>query len=223
MSDFLAGMIHYIGPEGVNGREWFEMVPHPGGRTLRAFCEMDGIGLSRDVTMALDARSRPIDGYVRIIQDGKVRGSTLFIAGENSVECEGFTRELGRISQCKPLPGALEYLGLHPLVGDALVTLSRGTDCPGAFRTVHGITNSASPNGELGLLAMPTAIDVAYLGDETIEVPAGRFDAQHFALRWRPEWPAADLWVHGPLALFLRLTWSMIDSRYELVQLRRTR
>ena len=223
MSDFHAGLIHYIGPAGVNGREWFEMVPHAGGRTLRAFCEMDDIGLSRDVTMALDAQSKPIDGYVRIIQHGAVRGSTLFLAGEKSIDCEGATQELGRVSQRKPLPAPLQYLGLHPLVGDALVTLSRGTDAPGEFRTVHGITNSTSPNGELGLLAMPTAIDVAFLGDETIDVPAGRFAAQHFALRWRPEWPAADIWVHGPLAMFLRLTWSMIDARYELVQLRHAR
>ena len=223
MSDFYAGLIHYSGPEGVNGREWFEMVPHPGGRTLRAFCEMDSIGLSRDVTMALDGQSRPVDGFVRIIQGGAVRGSTLFLAGETAIDCEGVTRELGRVSQRKVLPEPLQYLGLHPLVGDALVTISRGTDRPGEFRTVHGITNSASPNGELGLLAIPTDIDVAYLGAETIEVPAGRFDAQRFALRWRPEWPAADLWVYGPLAVFLRLTWSMIDARYELIQLRRTR
>ncbi len=223
MSDFYAGLIHYLGPEGVNGREWFEMVPHAGGRTLRAFCEMDNIGLTRDVSMALDAHSRPVDGFVRIIQDGRVRGTTLFLSAANAIECEGVTSELGRVSQRKPLPEPLQYLGLHPLVGDALVTISRGTDRPGEFRTVHGLTNSHSPNGELGLLAMPSAIEVAYLGDENIDVPAGRFAAQHFALRWRPEWPPADLWVHGPLAVFLRLTWSMIDARYELVQLRRER
>lgn len=225
MSDFYAGKIAYVGPRGEIGREWFEMVPFVGGggRTLRAFCEMDEVGISRDVTMALDAHSRPIDGYVRVVHQGEISGSTLFMVEPGRVELEGRTRDHGRVSQRKPVPGMLPYLGLHPLVGDALVAPVRGTDAPGEFRTIHGVTNSLSPNGELGLVAMPTAIDVAYVGDETIEVPAGRFETQRYALRWNPAWPPADMWVHGPLALFVLMRWSLIDTRYELTELRRAR
>jgi hypothetical protein len=220
---FFAGKIGYYGPEGENGREWFEMIPHAQGRTLRAFCEMDNFGLSRDVTLSLDSNSRPVDGFVRVIQDGQIRGSSLFLVQSDAVACEASTFQLGRISQRKPLAAPLHYLGLHPLVGDALVALSRGTDRPGEFVMTHGITNSKSPNGELGLIAEPTLIDVAYLGEARISVAAGDFDARHYALRWSPQWPPAQLWVHGPLALFLRLTWSLIDARYELNELRTTR
>lgn len=139
------------------------------------------------------------------------------------VELEGRTQDHGRVSQRKPVPGMLPYLGLHPLVGDALVAPVRGTDAPGEFRTIHGVTNSLSPNGELGLIAMPTAIDVAYVGDETIDVPAGRFATQRYALRWSPAWPPANMWVHGPLALFVLMRWSLIDTRYELTELRSSR
>lgn len=216
-----SGLIRYHGPGGVeNGREWFDMLPHAGGRTLRALCEMDELALTRDVTMALDADSRPLDAFVRITQGGVVRGATLFTCGPREVTCEGTTLELGRIVQRRALDAPLGYLGLHPLVGDALVTLCRGTDRPGEFVTVHGLTNSHSPNGELGLLAVPTHIDVAWLGPERIAVEAGTFDAQHYALRWQPHWPPADIWVHGDDALFLRLTWSLIDARYELAELR---
>lgn len=222
---FYAGRISYVGPQGEIGREWFESVPFVGGggRTLRAFCEMDEVGISRDVTMALDAHSRPLDGFVRIVQGGAVSGSSLFLVGPGGVDCEGMTRDHGRVSQHKPVPGMLPYLGLHPLVGDALVAPLRGTDAPGEFRMIHGITNSHSPNGELGLLAMPTHIDVAYAGEESVEVPAGRFDTHRYALRWNPAWPPADMWVHGPLALFVLMRWSMIDTRYELIELQRTR
>ena len=72
-------------------------------------------------------------------------------------------------------------------------------------------------------VAMPTAIDVAYVGDETIEVPAGRFATQRYALRWNPAWPPADMWVHGPLALFVLMRWSLIDTRYELTEIRTRR
>ncbi len=220
---FYAGKIGYYGPEGENGREWFEMVPHAGGRTLRAFCEMDNVGLSRDVTMALDAQSRPLDAFVRIIQHGAVSGSTLFLVEPDAIASEGLTAECGRISQRKPLPAPLTYLGLHPLVGDALVTIPRGTDRPGEFVMIDGIANSLSPNGELGLVAMPTHIDVAYYGEERVRVAAGEFAARHYALRWNPAWPPADIWVHGPQALFLRLSWELIGARYELTELRTTR
>lgn len=225
MSEFYAGKIAYVGPQGEIGREWFEMVPFVGGggRTVRAFCEMDEVGISRDVTMALDERSRPIDGYVRVVNQGRVSGSTLFMVEPGRVELEGRTQDHGRVSQRKPVPGMLPYLGLHPLVGDALVAPVRGTDAPGEFRTIHGVTNSLSPNGELGLIAMPTAIDVAYVGDETIDVPAGRFATQRYALRWSPAWPPAGMWVHGPLALFVLMRWSLIDTRYELTELRTSR
>ncbi len=220
---FYAGKIGYFGPEGENGREWFEMVPHAGGRTLRAFCEMDDVGLSRDVTMALDAQSRPLDAFVRIIQQGAVSGSTLFLVEPDAIVSEGLTQEYGRVSQRKPLPAPLTYLGLHPLVGDALVTIPRGTERPGEFVMIEGIANSLSPNGELGLVAMPTQIDVAYCGEERVRVAAGEFEARHYALRWNPAWPPADIWVHGPQALFLRLSWELIGARYELTELRTTR
>jgi hypothetical protein len=223
LNQFFAGRIGYYGPEGQNGREWFEMVPHAGGRTLRAFCEMDNFGLSRDVTLALDAESRPVDAFVRIIQHGVINGSSLFLVGSDAVICEALTTELGRISQRKPLLTALPYLGLHPLAGDALAALARGTDRPGEYVSIDGIANSVSPNGERGLIAMPTVIDVAYIGEETVDVPAGRFDARRYSLRWSPQWTPADLWVHGPQALFLRLTWAMIGARYELLELRTTR
>lgn len=223
MNSFHAGKIGYYGPEGENGREWFEMVPHAGGRTLRAFCEMDNVGLSRDVSIALDAQSRPLDAFVRVIQGGAVRGSSLFLVEPDAIECEGATLDHGRVSQRRPLATPLTYLGLHPLVGDALVTIPRGTDRRGEFVTIDGIANSLSPNGELGLIAMPTHIDVAYLGEERVRVPAGEFEARRYALRWNPAWPPADIWVHGPQALFLLLHWALIDARYELTELRRAR
>jgi hypothetical protein len=223
MDEFYAGRIGYYGPHGENGSEWIEMVPHAGGRTLRAFCEMDEVGLSRDVSLALDSQSRPLDAFVRVIQHGQVSGSTLFLVEPDAVVSEGLTLEHGRVSQRKPLAAPLTYLGLHPLVGDALVTIPRGTRRPGEFVMIDGIANSLSPNGELGLIAMPTHIDVAYLGEERVRVPAGEFEARRYALRWNPAWPPAEIWVHGPQALFLRLRWEMIDAHYELTDLRRSR
>ncbi len=217
---FAAGKIVYYQGERETGREWFEMVSHKGGRTLRAFAEMDDIDLSRDVTMALDQNAHPIDGFCRIIQNARVKCSTLFLAEQDALVCEGIIEGLGRLSQRKPTDAPLRYLGLHPLVCDALVVLARGVEMPGEFMSVCGVTNSLAANGDEGLYAMSTAIDVAYICEEPLTVGAGAFLARRYALRWQPDWPPADLWVHGDQALFLCLSWTMIDARYELTELR---
>lgn len=217
-----SGTIQYRGPNGETGREWFQMIGRgDDGRTLRALCRMDDIDLWRDVSMSLDHASRPRDAFVRVTQSGSVQGTMLYTVQPDALELDGFTAEHGRVSRRIALDAPLPYLGLHPLVGDALVALCRGTDAPGEFRTVHGYTNSSSPNGETGLLAVPTAIAAAYLGTESVTTPAGIFAGRHYQLRWQPQWPAADLWVSGEEALFLRLTWELNRSCYELTELHR--
>ncbi|MFZ9305799.1 MAG: hypothetical protein ACO266_11270, partial [Steroidobacteraceae bacterium] len=216
----LAGTITYFGPSGESGREWFEMIPHRAGRSLRALCRMDDVDVWRDVTILLDAHSRPLDAHVRVVQGEEVRGSMTYTTTTRGLEYRGMTAEHGPVDEWIALPQPLDYLGLHPLVGDALITCQRGTDAPGSFRTIHGYTNSKSANGESGLLAYPSAIEVAYLGNETLRVEAGEFVARHYQLRWQPQWPVANLWVDGDDALFLRLTWDLNRSRYELTHLR---
>ncbi|MBT0668022.1 hypothetical protein HT136_06535 [Novosphingobium profundi] len=224
MGEFVSGRIRYLSKGVETGREWFEMIDHgAGGRTLRALCEMDEFGLTRDVSMLLAPDGRPRDAFCRVMRHEERAGTTLFLCDEDGVECEGEIAALGRLSQRKPVAGGTPYLGLHPLVGDALVALARGTDAVGTYCTVHGIANSVSANGDEGLHAMPTAIDVAYCGKETVTVPAGTFATSRYALRWHPEWEPADLWVHGPEALFIRMDWGMIAASYELVELRRGR
>ncbi|WP_416908046.1 MAG: hypothetical protein ACMVO5_00060 [Polymorphobacter sp.] len=214
---FQTGRIGYFGPDGETGREWFEMVRHADGRTLRAFCEMDDLGLSRDVTMLLDGAHRPVDAFVRVIRGGEVLGSTLFLADGARLRCVG---RIGGadVLEDAALSGPIGYLGLHPLVGDALIALARGVSRPGEFVDVPCFTNSQAPAGDEGLRAMPVTIGVAYLGEETVEVAAGRFAARAYGLRWKPEWAAAKLWVHGPDALFLKLDWPEIGARYELTE-----
>jgi hypothetical protein len=216
--DFQAGRISYRNAAGETGREWFEMVRHAGGRILRAFCEMDDMDLSRDVSIALDLQHRPQDAFVRVIKGGRVTGTTLFLLEQGELHCQGRIQGLGAIDQRVALSRPLGYLGLHPLVGDALIACARGTSDPGSYLPIACHTNSQSPAGDEGLTAIPVTIDVAYLGEEALEVEAGHYIARGYALRWKPEWAPARLWVHGEDALFLKLDWPMLGLSYELVE-----
>ncbi len=217
----ISGEIRYRGPEGVDiGRETFEIAEHAGGRTMRALCEMDDIGLLRDVTLALDPQWRPLDAFCRITKDGARAATTWIAVGAEAVELEGDIAGLGRISQRFPNAPPYAYVGLHPVQGDALVTVFADETRPGEFAAVRGLANSTAMNGDEGLCLTPIAVEVAFIARETVEVAAGRFPARRYALRWSPDWPDVDIWVRDTDPVFLKLTWSAIESWYELAWLR---
>jgi hypothetical protein len=215
-----AGNIAYRDGEGREiGRERFEFARLAGGRTLRALCEMNDVGVLRDVSLSMNLDWTPRDAFCRVSHNGVTSGTTWFAVEPDAVVCEGLIAGMGRISQRMPMSTPLGYLGLHPVVCDALIVVQRGKDEPGVFRPIACLTNSRAPNGDVGLYLTPVVIDLAYIGEEDIEVTAGRFRADHYQLRWSPEWPPADVWVHGEDCLFVKMTWSLIETWYELVSL----
>lgn len=210
-----AGRIVYHHADGPQGIEDFGIDVRADGRTVRAYCEMGDGALTRDASWSLDADLRPVEGQVRVVQHGKLTGSSWYYFTPDTTHCESLTANLGRTSQT--LPGRVDYLGLHPLVGDGAIALARGTDEPGAERMIPSVTCSYDINGESSLVALPITIGVTYVGKEELNVPAGTFTADVYELRWQPHWPPARLWVHGEDAMFLRLTWefSGLDSQLE--------
>lgn len=211
-----AGQIGYNHADGAKGRERFGIdVRADGTRTIRAYCEMGEGDLTRDASWTLDAAHRPIEGQVRVVQDGTLTGSSWYHVKESETHCESLTSRMGRTSQV--LSGRCDYLGLHPLVGDGMIALAVGTHAPGVQHTIPSVTCSYDINGETSLVALPIEIAVTYVGEEEVEVPAGRFAANRYALQWQPHWPAAHLWVHGEDALFLRLQWDVSGLDSQLV------
>jgi len=215
-----AGRIVYHHADGCRGIEDFGIDVRADGRTFRAYCEMAEGALTRDASWSLNAEMRPVEGHVRVVQNGKIVGSSWYGFTPDATQCESLTAGLGRTSQT--LPGRAEYLGLHPLVGDGAIALARGTNAPGIERMVPGVTCSYDINGESTLVALPIAIGVTYLGQEELTVSAGSFGADVYDLRWQPQWPAARLWVHGEDAVFLRMSWSFSGLDCQLERYRST-
>ncbi|WP_317928564.1 hypothetical protein [Halioxenophilus sp. WMMB6] len=200
------------------GREVFDLLFYEQGCTLRAQCEMNNIGLLRDVSLALDHEWLPKDAFCRLINRDGVSGSCWYFFNETSVLVEGENGGVRFSQQLSNQPG-YHYLGLHPLQGDALIAQQVDNSRPGEFVPVNSLTNSISENGDGGLMATGLVIEVAFLGMETVTVTAGSFNARKLALRWHRDWPPATLWVREGDALFLKMTWSQVDYWYELVSL----
>jgi hypothetical protein len=214
------GVISYVGGDGrQTGRERFELIDDGQGIVMRAFCEMDEAGLTRDVTLRMDRDWRPADGFCRIVHADGRTAAMWFDVGKDHVRLDSSLDGTRLDAQTLPIDQPLAYLGLHPLQGDALIVNLRGTDRTGEFDAIPCVTNSISPNGDEAVGLRRVTIKVAFMGHATIAVPAGTFAARHYALRWSPEWPPADLWVREADCIFLRMTWSFIEDSYELTEL----
>jgi hypothetical protein len=216
----ISGRIQYLAGDGrETGRERFELIASPAGVTLRAYCEMDDVALTRDVTLAMDDQWRPLDGFCRITKHGVREAALWFDVGDRDVTLNGWIDGARTAAATLDLSEPLVYLGLHPLQGDALIVTARGTDRIGEFVPIACATNSISPDGDEAVGVRPVTIHVAYLGEEQVTVPAGTFAARRYALRWDPSWPPADLWVRLEDCVFLKMYWSHIDASYVLAAL----
>jgi hypothetical protein len=217
LSRRLSGRIAYRGPDGhETGHEHFDLSSHSGGHMLRALCVLDDAALLRDVSLSMGRDWQPQDGYCRLVRDGREDAALWFDVGVDAVRVEGRVAGVPLPGRQIPTGGPLVYLGLHPLQGDALIVETRGTDRPGMFVPIKALTNSISPNGDEAVGACPVRIDVAYMGPADVSVIAGDFAGRHYQLRWRDEWPPADLWVRREDCLFLAMRWSHVPTTYEL-------
>jgi hypothetical protein len=211
------GEIAYRAADGSEvGREYFDLSSHRGGHVLRAQCVLNDVQLIRDVTLSMGPDWLPKDGYCRIDRNGHTEATGWFRVDADGVRMDQSLNGEALPQIFLPTDGPLPYLGLHPLQGDALIVERRGNEAPGEYRAVEAMTNSISPNGDEAVGAQRLHIDVAYVGTQDLSVAAGAFAARHYLLRWREDWPPAELWVRAQDNLFLMMRWPMISTWYEL-------
>lgn len=218
-----SGQIAYLDAAGKEwGRERFSGAVHAHGRSLRALCEMDDAGLLREACWAVDQDWQPSEGFVRNIRDGKTIGSCWYAINGNTVECEGMTETDGRISRRIEADRRVEFLGTHPLAGDAITAMVRGTDAPGSARSLLCAANSMAHLGDEDLSVMLVEPEVCFVGPDRIDIAAGTFDALHYTIRWSDKVPHhTDFWIDPVDCLPLLTVLPAIGERYELVSLDR--
>lgn len=203
----IRGTIQYTSkkPERLNqerGREFFTITSQADGvKVLHAHCEIDDEpNVIRDVIMAINADSSPIDCSCRITVGDKYEGSGWMRFTDHYVECETHNQRDGRITQKIDLEERVKWLQSHPIVGDALLMrLYDLTQGPGKTFFPDLFLTSPDHRGATGPLLFKTGFGIKYLGDEMIEVKAGQFNARHFQVvdtagNLPEEHPPYNLW-----------------------------
>lgn len=182
------------------GRESFRMDVHrDGSRVIAAHCEIDDAPpVVRDVNLRVDADNHPRECFVRIAVGGKFRGSGWFAFGDREAQCESSTTLEGRVSQRWPLGAPIRAFGNHAIINDAwamsLYDLAKG---PGR-QSFFMLLSSPDHRGATGPMLYPVDLAIEYVGEEDIEVAAGRFRARHFRfldVGMPEEHPDYDVWV----------------------------
>lgn len=222
------------GREGeVRGREDFRFTHHTDGkRTLRATCELEDPDptVLRDIVYSLDENDMPMDCFVRLTIGDEFMGAGFFRITEGFVECESYGPEIGRLSQRVPIVGSYDGFGTHPIVGDAYITKKMDRSRGPHKRNLRTFLPSPDHRGATPPMISETNIQLEYVGEETVTVQAGTFEAYHY--RFSDEdggmvglsgeaHPEYDVWVTADDdAIFLKGgVGGYMQTWYELVEL----
>ncbi|MET0363232.1 MAG: hypothetical protein ABW169_01140 [Sphingobium sp.] len=186
----LKGRIDYLsmrpGQEGRwRGSEDFLITKHRDGRrTLRATCIIDENEprVLRDCVTNLAPDWSPTGGFVQISVDGEHAGSAWYDIEGRRASVEGHNRVDGRLSRTLDLDESPGFFGSHALQADGFMThcydLNQG---PGRQVVPLYLACSAHHRGADGpTLVVQRDISLTLLGQETLTVKAGTFEALHF-------------------------------------------
>ncbi len=210
----------------VRGGETFTITRHiDGRRTLRALCAIDENSprVLRDSITSVDAGWNPTEGFVQITVDEHFVGSAWYRFTDDLAVCEGFNAADGRVSKRIELARPAAFFGTHPIQADAWLThcydLSKG---PGEQIVPTYLMCSLHHRGADGpTLILQRDLPLYFLGEESVTVAAGVFDALHFRIGaniddadpGRPEDVTTGAARHPPYHI-----WVMADGSYVMLK-----
>lgn len=214
------------------GREFFTLTKQSDGMSiLHAHCEIDDApDVIRDITASFETDTmRPHDGSVRLTIGGQFEGSAWFNFTDTGCELEVINRELGRISERVDYNTPAPWFGSHAIINDGFLSryFPLGAK-PGKIRMENVIMSSPDHRGATGPEVFPLSFGLVYIGDESVTVGAGTFDARKFqvvdtAEGLPEEHPPYEMWCTNDAdGLFLKGgVGGYMQTYYELTELER--
>ena len=193
------------------GEERFQLLVHPdGSRTLLMWHDLAARNAQFTVVLRNAADFRPLEAFVSYWNAGRFKGSAHVLVEGARLAAQA-SGAAGVMPQTIDVP-AWFSMGTHPVAGDgwhsAGYDAARGGEQSVALYSLEAGTDPMKP--VLGTL-LPLKIE--RLGEELVEVPAGRFAAT----RWRVA-GVNDLWVVGPDRLVMKSVIPARDLQYLLVE-----
>ena len=212
------------------GRETFTLHEQTDGTSvLHAHTEIDDApDVLRDVIASFETDTvAPIDGFSRLSVGGQFEGCGWFHFGMEQARFTGFNVKVGPNSNEIPLRARTPWFGHHAIINDGFLgRLFPLGATPGKIRIERAMMSSPDHRGATGPELFPLSFGLVYLGDETITVGAGTFDARKFevvdtAEGLPEEHPPYQMWCsYDPQGFFLQGgVGGYMQTWYELTEL----
>lgn len=209
------GRIDYtrISDGSYRGEEHWRLTRHPdGSQTIRMTVRLDDTEVLRDVVLRVDERLRPIDSYQTLWTAGEHRGSGYYWLEGPRLKSV-LTGPQGTLTQSVDVPDQFSFVS-HPLAADGWHFWYYDWDQGGTqSATVYNTDTLGLSVGSI--LARVHETPMEFIGEETIEVPAGAFSTWRFRMDGR-----LDIWVDREHFFMVRMTNESRDRLYELGLLR---
>ncbi len=201
------------------GREYWSLTRHRDGtRTMRCVAMTEDSQFVRDVTYTLGKDHRPLDVFIRLQVGERFVGSGYFrVEGDQMrVVTDGW--DTGHVNQTLCVPECF-YIVTHAVMLDGWMFWSYDK-AKGGEQCIPIYNTSTQWDGTDGPLGRQETLRVTLVGEEEMEVPAGRFHTTHF--RFESDFinvPTSDLWITGEDLVLVKYDWSGLGLEYVLVSL----
>ena len=195
------------------GGEKFDLLVHPdGSRTISIASDMTTRNAWFTVVLRNDRNFRPIEATAFYWNGGRYKGSGHFVVNDDTVQAESNGPLTGQQTNQTTIPAKFS-IGLHPVSADGWHTAQH--DPKGDPRqSISLYSVEASSDLTKPVLGTVVPLQVEFVGEETIDVPAGRFVTQRYRLAGMN-----DLWVHGEERIVIRSDLPSRGLRYVLTRL----
>jgi hypothetical protein len=202
---------------GERGREdWSLTRNYDGTVTMRCLAMTDDSNLVRDVIYTRRKDGRPMDAFIRLQAADRLTGSGYFRVQGGAMDVIADGSETGHSVQKLAVPEDLFSIATHAIMTDGWMCFNydraKGGEQLRAF-----YNTSTRLDGADGPLGRVETCRVKLIGEEEVEVPAGRFKAARFHMDSdNLEFPASSFWVAGEDKILLRCDWRELDLEYVL-------
>ncbi len=214
------------------GREYFTLTRQTDGLSvLHAHCEIDDApDVIRDVTSSFEtATMAPVDGFVRLSVGSRFEGCGWFQFDESRARCNSFNVNAGSETVELETQIRTTWFGHHAIINDGFLSRFFPLDAPPSKIWMNSVMMSSPDHrGATGPMLFPMRFGLVYVGNETITVKAGKFEARKFQItdtagNLPQEHPPYAMWCTADEdGLFLKGgVGGYMQTYYELVELDR--
>jgi len=214
------------------GREYFTLTKQSDGLSvLHAHCEIDDApDVIRDVTASFETMTMaPVDGFVRLSVGSHFEGCGWFQFDDSHARCNAFNVKTGPESVELETKARTTWFGHHAIINDGFLSRFFPLNAaPGKIWMENVMMSSPDHRGATGPMLFPMRFGLVYVGDESVSVDAGTFDARKFQItdtagNLPEEHPPYEMWcTRDEDGLFLKGgVGGYMQTYYELTELSR--